>query len=136
MRKIFEWSLLVAGVALLVAGCFQDPSRNKCIPTKGVLLVDGKPLAGVQVIAFALEQDARHPEIPSGITDDKGEFRLMSYVPGDGCPEGEYQLGFMHLGENGNDIWRLKFKMPPGGAKRYQISGASVDLGTIELKTQ
>lgn len=136
MRKPFEWSLVVVLVALVSWGCDGGMYMKKCIPTKGVLMVNGKPGAGVTVWAHAVQKDDVHPTVPMGVTNDQGEFNFQTYDPKDGCPEGEYRLGFVKSGGEGGDAWHSKYNPPANDAKVYKISGKSVDLGTIELKTK
>lgn len=137
MRKPLEWLLVVGLLALVCWGC-NDSSMymKKCIPTKGILLVDGKPLANVQIMARPVEQDETHPTSPMATTDEKGEFQFQTYDPNDGMPQGKYRLGFVLRGSKTPDQWAGKFRMPATDAKVYEITGTSVDLGTIELKTK
>ncbi len=63
-------------------------SKDRPVPQKGVVTLDGKPLAGYTV-TFASTQDMR----PAwGTTDEEGRFELTTYNPGDGALRGEYKV--------------------------------------------
>jgi hypothetical protein len=71
-------------LASALAGC--DGSRTS--PVAGLVLLDGKPLAGasVQFIAQGKGRDA------TGETDKNGEFNMSTFKPRDGVVPGAYKV--------------------------------------------
>jgi hypothetical protein len=71
---------------VLVVGC---GGKSGPVPVRGVLKVEGKPVAGA-VVTF-------HPEAPdgkvaSGTVDADGTFRLSTDTAGDGALPGKYKV--------------------------------------------
>ena len=60
----------------------------------GKVLYQGQPAKGWRVAFYPLSEQGKLKFAPSAVTDDKGEFRLRSYSPGDGAPLGEYAVTF------------------------------------------
>jgi hypothetical protein len=54
----------------------------------GVVLLDGQPLAGASV-QFVPDESGRDA---TGTTNDKGEFVMSTYDPGDGVAPGSYKV--------------------------------------------
>jgi len=98
--------LLAAAVA--ASGCSRRP---KTVRVTGVVTYQGKPVKDAAVL-FAPEKGRP----ATGVTDENGRFRLMTFVPGDGAVPGEYtvaidaheSLGPKKNGETGEDLG------PPG----------------------
>ncbi len=78
-------------LAVLQAGC-GGPGWLKTYPVKGVVRVDGKAAKGVFVTFHPRERVGERPYIPSGQTDENGEFKLSTFETGDGAPPGEYDV--------------------------------------------
>src|SRR4051794_24262711 len=78
-------ALVVVALAGLV-GCAGK--RKPVTPVQGQLTVDGTPAAQAVVVFHPVEggDDVR----PTGTVDDQGNFKLTTYAPDDGAPEGEY----------------------------------------------
>ena len=76
-------ALLCAGVVVTLGGC--GSKGIPVAPTEGVVLLDGKPAAGVSVI---FRQNGL-PLVASGKTDAGGRFQLSTYGEFDGAPVGE-----------------------------------------------
>ncbi len=79
--------LLFCG-CLGVAGC--SDSGPKLYPTTGSVKVDGAPAKGVILVLYPT--DATNKFRPSGVTDEQGQFTLMTLKPNDGAPPGSYQI--------------------------------------------
>jgi hypothetical protein len=76
-------ALLCTGVVVALGGC--GSKGIPVAPTEGVVLLDGKPAAGVSVI---FRQNGL-PLVASGKTDAEGRFQLSTYGEFDGAPVGE-----------------------------------------------
>lgn len=62
-------------------------------PTKGKVLIDGKPVEGARVIFCPVGgSEAFQRERPFGVTNSAGEFSLTTFQKGDGAPAGEYNV--------------------------------------------
>lgn len=91
-------SFVVKNLGLLtlvcVLGCGKDDGRVKVYPVTGKVLVDGQPAEGVTVVFYPTAAELKGPgmPVPAGTTDGNGEFRLRSFDPNDGAPEGEYKV--------------------------------------------
>jgi hypothetical protein len=85
-------ALTIALVVLLpfLAGC--GSGRLATYPVKGKVLVDGEPAQGVHVAFYPKDTGGHSPYIPSGQTDENGEFVLSTFITGDGAPAGEYDV--------------------------------------------
>jgi len=55
------------------------------VPVSGAIAYNGNPIAGASV-AFYVEGS---PRAATGITDEKGEFKLSTFSVNDGCVPGE-----------------------------------------------
>ena len=71
-------------LALAVAGC----GGTRTSPVSGVVLLDGKPLAGasVQFVPQGSGRDA------TGETDSNGQFAMSTFEPKDGVMPGTYKV--------------------------------------------
>jgi hypothetical protein len=72
-------------LALFLAGC---GSSSRTSPVTGVVLLDGKPLAGasIQFVPQGKGRDA------TGETDQNGQFVMSTFQPRDGMLAGEYKV--------------------------------------------
>jgi hypothetical protein len=84
MARCLAAALLCSGVAVTIGGC---GSRNaiQVAPTEGVVLLDGKPMAGVSVVF----RQTGLSMVASDKTDAEGRFQLSTYGDFDGAPVGE-----------------------------------------------
>ena len=78
-------SISMAVLALMVCGC----GGQKFVPVKGVVNLDGQPLARATVVFIALDPDGRDA---NGFTDAEGKFELSTVNPRDGALAGEYKI--------------------------------------------
>jgi len=77
--------------ALLLAGCERGPNLN-CQPTRGQILVDGKPIAEALVVFHPVTPVVDWHAKPRGFTDADGLFILTTNKANDGAPPGEYKV--------------------------------------------
>lgn len=142
------------GTCLIVLACCAcDPKgpkgmqRDPVFKVTGTLLVDGKPESQVAVGCIR-PKDGPQPNgtsasiTPSGLTDADGNFSIGTYESADGAPDGEYILTFVGgqigliSGRYEGDRFKGKFSDPANSEHKLTVSGAPVDLGTIELNTK
>jgi hypothetical protein len=83
-RNSFVTILCIAWLSL-TAGCGKSQAP-KTVPVAGVVLYLDKPVAGAYVM-FTGKGPLAHGE-----TDAQGHFSLMTTVPGDGAPPGDYKV--------------------------------------------
>lgn len=78
---------LNAAVLLVVSGCGKPV---KLVPASGVVLIDGKPAAGISV--QFLPEDVKGEKRPTSfaLTDDEGKFVLKTYQGKDGAVPGSH----------------------------------------------
>ena len=97
-RTLHRVSRLLLGPGLLVVagffGCGEsDPDKVPLHPVTGMVVVDGRPTAGVQVrFRPADDPDSLDALVPFGKTDDDGVYTLGTYEAGDGAPVGRYKV--------------------------------------------
>ena len=77
------WLLIVLATA---GGC---GGANKPVPVHGVVLLDGRPLAGA-TITFVPDSPGTHEAHAYSTAD--GSFKLSTYRPADGAVPGEYKV--------------------------------------------
>ncbi len=115
--------LVVPGLvsAAFVAGCAGEPPAL-LVPVGGKLLVDGKPLDGVDVNFI--------PEISetnrggAGTTDDSGAFTVTDFTQNKpGLPPGKYTLTFSRM------------RLPDGSAAPKPEPNKPVPLGVIRVES-
>ena len=103
----------VAAFSLLVAGC--GPSRPTTIPVSGTVTLDGKPVAGAQVMLLP-EEEGRPAQ---GTTDEAGEFTLGTFETADGALPGSHAVTVVARRISGvnADADGLEGDIAPGGVK-------------------
>src|SRR5581483_7120965 len=92
----FARSVLHAAIALCLlalVACGDTRVAHKVYPVKGKILVDGQPAKECQITLNKTSQD-KQPVLPTGTTNENGEFQLTTYYTGDGAPEGDYVATF------------------------------------------
>jgi len=89
-------SLVVVAVACVavvgIAGCGSD--RLATVPARGTVRVDGKPVAGVQVVFHPVNAgDTRLEKLrPTARTGSDGTFAIGTYAMADGAPVADYVI--------------------------------------------
>jgi len=81
----------LAALVVVLSGCGKK-GWLETYPVKGTVLVGGKPAAGASVTFYPREQVGERPYIPTGKTNDNGEFAVSTFVAEDGAPAGEYDV--------------------------------------------
>jgi hypothetical protein len=76
------------------AGCSSDDGRVEVLPISGMVTSNGKPAEGVILQLVPAEGSIAKAAglFPGGVSDSNGVYRLTTYKPGDGAPEGEYKV--------------------------------------------
>ena len=136
----------VACLALAVPACGPGDGRAAVYPASGRVTYEGKPLAGALVVFK--NADAR-PDVPSptGTTGEDGSFRLRTYEPEDGAPEGQYLVAVSiappaHDGagllagrsQAPPDVLKNRFVDPRTSGLKAAIRPGPNDLGAFDLK--
>src|SRR5262245_41265941 len=73
-------------------GCRKARGWLETYPVKGAVLVDGKPAKDVMITFHPKSEVGNRPYLPTGRTNEGGEFVLSTFVEGDGAPAGEYDV--------------------------------------------
>ena len=95
MRRSFYALSTVCTYGLVsLVGCGGAASKpvETLVPAAGIVLINGKAEAGIQV-NFTPTKDAKSHG-GSAVTDDTGEFRMRNYMNRAGVPVGEYIVTF------------------------------------------
>jgi hypothetical protein len=143
MTRVAPALALLAG--LCAAGCKKDEFQ-KVYPVSGRVVVDGNP-AHDCMVKLNRTFDDPHPRkvVPYGLTNEQGEFKVTSYVTGDGAPEGEYvvtvewRLRSGVLGQNyeGPDLLDGAFAKPDATKANPQfvvkVGGGPAELPPFEI---
>jgi hypothetical protein len=79
------------GLVVLLPGCAKQGWLDT-YPVKGTILVDGRPAKEVVVSFHPKEDTGNRPYLPSGRTNERGEFVLSTFAEGDGAPACEYDV--------------------------------------------
>ena len=83
--------LLAALVCLTTSGCGRSsgPPNAQSVPVKGVVALDGKPLAGADVVFMT---SGMPPIVLAATTKEDGGYQLQSVRPGGGELAGSYKV--------------------------------------------
>lgn len=82
--------LTLLGVALcLLAGC-NRAQRESVHPVAGTLIIDDATAANAALAFHPICKEQAKYTRPVAVTGEDGEYRLTTYVSGDGAPAGEY----------------------------------------------
>ena len=140
-RQISKLLLL----CLLTMGCSgggRKPENAKpVIPVSGIVLVNGAPVAGIQIKFHATTQDPRNATLSLATTDDEGQFKAWTYRADDGVPPGDYAVTFddqsqmkPHL-RSSPDLFKGKYSDPKKSEFKLTVpaGGAPIDMGEIKL---
>jgi hypothetical protein len=79
---------------LALCGCIESlepqiPARH---PVQGKVVYRGQPASGFRVTFHPLQDIGELKFAPAAITEKDGSFRVRSYEPDDGAPQGEYAV--------------------------------------------
>ena len=120
-------------ICLLAAGC--GPGRPATVPVKGTVTLDGKPVAGAQVMLMP-QQGGRPAQ---GLTDGSGRFALETFAPGDGALPGLHAVTVTCRRVSGvaADADGLEGEVGPGGPKvEWIVPRKYADPKTSGLSSQ
>jgi uncharacterized protein YcnI len=94
IRSRFVLASLLFSCILTPAGCGGPPSRpvETTVPVSGVVLIGGKPEAGIQVNFTPSGKTKSYGG--TAVTDDDGEFQVRNATGKSGLPVGEYTATF------------------------------------------
>ena len=91
MNRLIRIALLLGMAAAVGCGRASPQFESRpTFPVEGRVLIEGKPVEGVQVFFHPLDSSQRGA--PRGVTDAEGRFHLRTYHDGDGAPAGEYTV--------------------------------------------
>jgi hypothetical protein len=84
-------AVVVGGLSVMALGCGDHLAT---VPVTGSVRVDGKPVAGVQVVLHPVDaDDERLTKLrPTGRTAADGTFVIGTYEMSDGAPVAEYRI--------------------------------------------
>lgn len=145
--------------SLFLTGCGEgkvgEGDHEKVYPVQGTVLYNGSPVAGATVSFQSTGTDKTRGA--SGITNDAGEFELMTFAPGDGAVAGSHKVSVVKSVVEGADPSYFDVnspnygKTPPTSAagktkylvpekySQFDISGLTVnvtDSGDNEIKLE
>ena len=125
--------LMLLWALVLIPGCGQGLS---VVPASGVVLLDGAPLANVNVISQPIATDSPNPGPGSfGRTDAEGRFDLELVKPAlRGAIVGEHRVMIMTVGgakPPGGKKWPTSFS---DGSLRIQVPKEGTKDLRVELK--
>lgn len=80
-RRVFALLVLVA-----LSGC----GTKKMVPVKGLVKLDGAPLAGATIRFIGTDGGTSRPM--TGISKSDGTFQMTTFASNDGVPPGEYRV--------------------------------------------
>jgi hypothetical protein len=142
MRKIRSLAVGIAGLLIFVCGCAANP-----VPVEGVVTLDGKPLAGAEVI-FAPEQPGENGSVMAVATaDDQGVFRLNTHNARGAFP-GRYKVTISHRAlptnvpepknpEEAMSVYKLRKDVVPAQYAKYETTPLQAEVprsGVTDLR--
>jgi hypothetical protein len=134
----------------LSGGCGKKKKDIPQYKAKGKILLDDKPIAGLEVMFFTtdktLEEDMMESKIPRphALTKGDGSFTLGTKGDGDGAPAGEYKVvvsapsgrGFGKTASSGPTISK-KYKQPETSPLKVTIKPSpDNELYTLKVTSQ
>jgi hypothetical protein len=120
--------------------------RLRVYPVSGKVLVKGQPAEGAKVIFYTQKSELQRPgvPIPQGTVGTDGIFKLTTYNPDDGAPEGDYAvtITWMQVKKASDDpeqqveADRLggRYSTPDKSGLTAKVEAQSNDLPPFELK--
>lgn len=146
LRSRLCWTLL----AVLFCSCSDSnlpaPNNPKPVfPVTGIVVIDGQPAADVKVQCVPFDGvDKENPTSSMAFTNERGEFRILTYYDGDGAPEGEFALTFLWGKRQfvdgkyaGPDKLNGRYSDPKASEVRFVVlPGRITELEEIQLTTE
>ena len=109
---------LVALLGVILIGC----GGRGTTPVRGVITLEGTPVAGATVLFMPEGQDSSRPA--SGFTSSDGTFRLTTSKPDDGALPGKYRVL----------IQKTEAAKDPGAAERSALERARAKIEEKSLQ--
>ena len=112
--------------------------KPSTVQTKGTVLVNGRPRAGVRVTYHPQFDIGPVKFTPNGMTNAQGNFTLSSGQPGDGAPPGEYLVTFdfpvLRSGgiEEEVDLFKGKYSSPEKSKWRVKVAQDSQETFNLD----
>ncbi len=120
LQVIWKWSFLIA-MTCVFTGCGEgvvEPNWPDSVECTGTVMMDGKPLSGVQVLF--IPDMSTNGQGGSGTTDDAGKFSSSSRnSKGDIAPgviPGKYRVAFSRMVKPDGSVWIPDPSSPTGPA--------------------
>ena len=121
--------LIALAAVLAAAGCGRGSGP---VPLRGVVKLDGQPVANAAVVFVAQTPGGRDAY---GSTDANGAFRLTTTKPDDGALPGKYKVVIQPAGPGGGQQGKNGFGRfgyggpcpPPGNAHHYHFHVYALD---------
>jgi hypothetical protein len=121
-------------LALATVSCGKSGSARPVFPVRGQVLLDGKPLAGVQVAFHPVAAPGPDDGRPYARTDANGRFAVSTYGTGDGAPPGEYKISLHDLQNSGGNDEVRGDEAPPKARKPSRIAAPYANPDTSGLR--
>ena len=126
----------------LLSGCARPGAkptdRAALHPVSGTLTVNGIPAADAMIAFHPLIASDPATARPVALTDANGAFQLMTHVPGDGAPAGEYAVTVVWpdrsipldecLGDLAHDRLRERYADPAKTPWRIEVVAGNNDV--------
>ena len=137
LRDITIWAIAAA----VLAGCGRRSTADRVpvFPVSGKVMYQGKPAAGVTVILHPL--GGGNPTTPSATSGADGSFKLATYGPGDGAPEGDYVVtaAWRETADSGSDApeidrFRGRYIDPARSKLKVHIQSGPTELPPFEFQ--
>jgi hypothetical protein len=127
--------LAVAAALVAFVACSSGRAVHKVYPVKGKILVNGKP-ANECKIYLNRTFDDKNPVMPTGLTNESGEFQITSYDTNDGAPEGKYVVTIEWRERSG--LTKMDYDGPDrlGGAYAKVESTKGLPGFTVQVERQ
>lgn len=113
-RVLRVGAVMLCALAFLSIGC--GDGKVKVYPVTGQVLYNGEPLPGVSLAFHPLDPKNNTGFPPTAKTDQEGKFSLMTFLPNDGAPAGDFKVAIAFEVESvvdGSDqSKRLSFQIP------------------------
>ena len=101
MKSLGYWhpfglvALVLVSGAIVGCGKAKQP-WEKVVPASGIIVYEGKPLGGAQIMLIPEDEKVPASVRPSATSADDGTFQIGTYSHKDGAPEGGYKAVVLH----------------------------------------
>jgi hypothetical protein len=136
---------VIVGGLIAASGCSKGSNLPKTVPATGIVTLDGKPVAGAQIV---LIPEAETATGAYGTSDASGRFSLRAYEEKEGAIPGAYKaqvsktvevkLGGAKGSLDGGDPVRFDYGVPAKytGARTSGLTATIPDAGTKDIKLE